>query len=32
MVIISKVVLAEFGIDNIDSIEALNKWYIETKK
>lgn len=32
MVIISKVVLAEFGLDNIDSIEALNKWYMETKK
>ena len=32
MVIISKVILIEFGLDNSDSIEALNKWYEETKK
>lgn len=32
MVIISKTILAEFGIVNSDSIEALNKWYEVVKK
>ncbi len=32
MVIISKVIFIEFGLDNPESIEALNKWYDETKK
>lgn len=32
MVIISKAILVEFGIQHADSIEALNKWYEATKK
>lgn len=32
MVIISKAVLVEFGIQYTDSVEPLNKWYEETKK
>lgn len=32
MVIISKTILAEFGVKHGDSVEALNKWYDETKQ
>lgn len=32
MVIITKTILAEFGVKYSDSIEALNKWYAESKK
>jgi len=32
MVIISKAVLVEFGLKYADSIDALNKWYEESKK
>ena len=31
MVIISKTILAEFGVKHNDSVEALNKWYTDTK-
>lgn len=31
MVVISKTVLVEFGTKHADSIDALNKWYNETK-
>ena len=31
MVIISKAVLAEFGEKHADAVDALNKWYHETK-
>ena len=31
MVIISKTILAEFGVKHNDSVEALNKWYADTK-
>ena len=27
MVIISKAILTEFGVENSDSVEALNRWY-----
>ncbi len=32
MVIISKTILAEFGVKHADSVEALNKWYASTKQ
>jgi mRNA interferase HigB len=32
MVIISKIILVEFGAHYSDSVEALNKWYNESKK
>ncbi|HRG38063.1 MAG TPA: type II toxin-antitoxin system HigB family toxin [Bacteroidia bacterium] len=32
MVIISKTILIEFAAHHSDSIEALNKWYNESKK
>lgn len=32
MVIISKSILQEFGLSNPDAIDALNKWYEESKK
>ena len=32
MVIISKTILAEFGAQHSDSLETLNKWYLESKK
>ena len=32
MVIISKAILAEFGVKHGDSVEALNKWYTDTKQ
>lgn len=32
MVVISKTIIAEFGLAHADSISALNKWYEETKK
>lgn len=32
MVVISKAILVEFGIQHADSIAALNKWYEETKR
>ena len=32
MVIISKTILVEFGIQHADAIEPLNRWYEETKK
>jgi mRNA interferase HigB len=32
MVIISKAILVEFGIEHAESIEALNKWYAFCKK
>ena len=31
MVIISKAVLVEFGEKHADVVDALNKWYVETK-
>lgn len=31
MVVISKTILAEFGVKHADSVEALNKWYNDTK-
>lgn len=31
MVIISKTILVEFGLQHADSIEPLNKWYENTK-
>ena len=31
MVIISKTILAEFGVKNSDSTEALNRWYDQVK-
>jgi len=31
MVIISKAVLVEFGEKHADVVDALNKWYLETK-
>ena len=32
MVIISKAIIVDFGLQHVDSIEPLNKWYDETKK
>ncbi len=32
IVIISKTILAEFGVKHSDSVDALNKWYSETKQ
>jgi mRNA interferase HigB len=32
MVIISKAVIVEFGVEHSDSIEALNKWYEISKR
>ncbi len=32
MVIISKTILAEFGVKHGDSVEALNRWYNDTKQ
>lgn len=32
MVIISKTVLADFGAEHADSVEALNKWYDTCRK
>lgn len=32
MVIISKTILAEFGVKHADSIDALNKWYVDAKQ
>lgn len=32
MVIISKTILVEFGVNHADSIEALNNWYELSKK
>lgn len=32
MVIITKTILAEFGVKHSDSIEALNKWYAASKQ
>jgi mRNA interferase HigB len=32
MVVISKSILVEFGLEHLDSIDPLNKWYEETKK
>ena len=32
MVIISKVIFVEFGLDYPDSIESMNRWYEITKK
>lgn len=32
MVIISKTILADFGVEHADSVDALNKWYETCKK
>lgn len=32
MIIISKTILAEFGVKHADSVEALNKWCANTKQ
>ncbi len=32
MVIISKTILKEFGLDHSDAIDALNTWYLITKE